>query len=116
MTGPEAGASVRKCARELAERAADAGIGGAWTLLARTPREIELELRAHAARRRQAAEDADLSAWLTGRYALLGVHAPKRYPRRPDAVARRPRRMTDVEMKRAFAAIAARGEVMDGGC
>lgn len=100
----------------MVRRAAEAGIGGAWKLMERTPRELEMELRAHAARRQATMEEMDLQAWLAGRYAMLAMHAPKRYPRRPDAVRRRPARMSDGEMKQVFAALAAGRGGEDGGC
>ena len=106
---------MRDGARHLAERAAQAGLSGAWELLARTPREIEAELRAWAERRRREQEDMELLAWRMGGYAMVGVHAPKRYPRRPNVQANRARRMTDGEMKRAFAAMAAGRRENHGG-
>ena len=67
-----------------------------------TPIEAELELTAFAARQRQALERMDEVAWLAGRYAAIGWHAPKRYPRRPEGVKRRRARMSDAEMKDAL--------------
>jgi len=45
-------------------------------------------------------ERLDDLAWLTGRYAAIGVNAPRRYPRRPDGVKRRA--MEPEAMKRVF--------------
>lgn len=69
--------------------------------------EAEWELAAFAARQRAAMERLDDLAWLTGRYAAIGVNAPKRFPRRPDGVKRRAEPMTGEAMKRAFLTIAA---------
>ena len=107
--------SLKKSAQELIKSAAEAGISRAWELAAFTPREIEMELAAIAQQRRQENHQLDLLAWLTGRYALYGMHAPRRYPRRPDAVACSPRRMSAEEMKRVFVAMAAEGR-KNGGC
>lgn len=106
---------MRDGARRLAESAAQAGVSGAWELLARTPREIDAELRAWAERRRREREDMELLAWRMGNYVMVGVHAPKRYPRRPNVRATGARRMTDDEMKRAFAAMVAGRRERDGG-
>ena len=106
---------MRDGAWQLAERAARSGVSGAWELLARTPREIDAELLAWAERRRRERENVELLAWRTGSYAMVGVHAPKRDPRRPDAPAAGARRMTDGEMKRAFAAMAAGRRENHGG-
>ena len=107
--------SLRTAALELVRSAAEAGMRGAWKLTRYTPREIQLELEAFAQRRRQEAENTDILAWRTGRYVMLALHAPRRYPRRPDAGLHRMRKMTDDEMKRVFAAMAAEGRE-DGGC
>lgn len=115
MKGGERDKSLRLCAREMMYDAAQAGFSGAQRLGALSPREIELELAALAERRRQEAELADFQAWLTGRYVLFSLHAPRRYPRRPEGVCRRPRRMTDDEMKAVFAAMAAERRE-HGGC
>lgn len=109
------GQSLRACADELVKSAAEAGFSGAWRLTEHTPREIRLELEAFARERRREAELADLIAWRTGRYVLCALHAPRRYPRRPDLFGHRKQNMTDEEMKRVFAAMVAerRG---NGGC
>ena len=73
-----------------------------------TPAEIEWELTAFAARERRAMERLDDLAWLTGRYVSIGVNAPRRYPRRPEAVARAPAEMDGAEMKRVFQNLMAR--------
>lgn len=86
----------------------------ARALLDMTPNEIKARFDACAARRRQAAQDADLLGWLVGRYVLIALHAPRRYPRRPDALVRRARRMSGAEMKRVFAAMAAERGMDDG--
>ena len=99
----------------MARKAAEAGFDGAVKLFGMTPVEAELALTAFAARQRQTLERLDEAAWLAGRYAAIGWHAPKRYPRRPNVQANRARRMTDGEMKRAFAAMAAGREENHGG-
>lgn len=73
-----------------------------------TPAEIEWELTAFAARRRLQMERLDDLAWLTGRYAAIGVNAPKRYPHKPDGVVRRPAEMDDEAMKQVFLRMAER--------
>lgn len=67
-----------------------------------TPLEVEWELSAFAARRRLEAERMDDLAWLVGRYAAIGVNAPRRYPRRPDGVKRAVKEMGAEEMKAVF--------------
>ena len=116
MKGGGAGKSIRESAAELLEGAAELGIAGAAELLRRTPKEIEMELRAAERRRQAQAEDMDLLAWLAGRYFMLAMHAPKRYPRRPDGIRRRPEKMSDAQMKQVFAAMAAGREEGHGGC
>lgn len=88
----------------------------AWRLLRLTPAEIELEFEALAARRQLQMEQADLAAWLAGRYVLMAVHAPKKFPRSPDGVRRRPEMMSPGQMKQVFAGIAARGGKQNGNC
>lgn len=105
---------LKDSARELMRIAADAGMDGAWMLLSLTPREIEAAFRAAAEKRRRALELADAAAWLTGRYILAAVHAPRRYPRRPDGVLHRKREMDADAMKRVFAAMAVQRR--ENGC
>ena len=109
------GGSVREGAAALVESAAKAGMHAPWRLAARTPREIELEFSAFARRRQEEAERMDLLAWLVGRYVLIGMHAPKRYPRRPDAIRRAAGEMTEMQMKKVFVDIAARREARGNG-
>ena len=78
---------------------------GARELLSRTPREIESAFRSAAGKHRRELELADAAAWLAGRYMLAAVHAPRRYPRRPDGVLHRAREMDPDEMKRVFTAM-----------
>lgn len=89
-------------------RAAEAGFPGAGRLFSLTPAEIEWELTAFAARQRREAERLDDLAWLTGRYAAIGVNAPGKYPRRPDGVRRQPKEMPPEEMKRVFLGLSGR--------
>jgi len=86
----------------LVNRAVEAGLPRAWQLAELTPRQIELELRAYAARRQRESEQLDLLAWLVGRYVMTALHAPRRYPRRPDGILRPLRPMQDAEIKRVF--------------
>ena len=96
-------------------RAAEAGFPGAGRLFSLTPEEIEWELTAFAARQRVEMERLDDLAWLTGRYAAIGVNAPRKYPRRPDGVRRRTKTMTADEMKRVFMAMGRQeNEVREG--
>ena len=92
------------------ERAAEAGFSDAGRLMSLTPVEIGWELAAFAARRRLEMERLDDLAWLVGRYAAIGVNAPKKYPGRPDGVVRKSRQMDDAEMKRVFLDLAGRGK------
>ena len=88
-------------------RAARAGLQIDVGLL--TPREIMNAFEAA----RQRARDADFLAWLIGRYVALAVHAPGRYPGRPNAVREI---MEPQDMKRCFAALSERGKAHgDGG-
>lgn len=91
------------------EQAAAAGFEDAGRLMNLTPLEVEWELTAFAARRRSEMERLDDLAWLAGRYVSIGVNAPKKYPRRPDGVARKTERMDDAAMKRVFLNLAGRG-------
>lgn len=99
---------MRQSARELVRRAAEAGMENPRRLLECTPAEIEDEMRALQARREEQLERLDLLAWLVGRYVMTVVHAPRRYPRRPDGVRKSPSNMTDMQMKQVFAVLAAR--------
>ena len=106
--------SLRKDAETLMEQAARAGMGNAGCLARMMPREIEMEIDAFSAERQRRAEEMDLLAWLAGRYVITALHAPRRYPMRPDGVAKRPREMTQENMKRVFAEMAERRD-KDGG-
>ena len=86
-------------AQALMLRAAQAGMPRAWELMHLTPRDIELAFTAHAARQQRELEALDLQAWLTGRYVLSALHAPRRYPRRPDGILRPRPPMTDAQIK-----------------
>ena len=92
----------------IVERAAEMGFPGAAGLMKLTPKEIEWELTAFAARRRLEMERMDDLAWLIGRYVAVGVNAPKKFPRKPDTVKRQAKEMTDDEMKRIFTKLSAR--------
>ena len=78
-----------------------------WEILNLTPGEIELFFRSISAKRQAEMEKIDLLAYLTGRYVLTAFHAPRRYPRRPDSLMHPPKKMTDNQMKRFFADLAA---------
>lgn len=97
---------IGEAAREMMQSAAELGVSRPWLLLACTPRELQLELRARMARRQAELERLDLAGWLAGRYAMIGLHAPRRYPKKPCCVRRQAAPMTDEQMKRAFAAMA----------
>lgn len=92
----------------IVRRAAEVGVPDAGRFFDMTPVEIEWALAAFAARQRRALEQADLLAWLAGRYFAFAMHAPKRYPKRPDGIQKETRPMSDAEMKRVFMALAGR--------
>ena len=108
--------AVRKSAEELLLRAAEAGMAHPERLLHCTPREIEAAFAAHAARMQRRLEESDLLAWLTARYCTIGMHTPKRFPRRPNAVRIRRSEMTDAQMRRVFMEFAERRGKSDGSC
>lgn len=103
--------SIRETAREIVRQASQAGMAQACRLPEYTPAEIEAEFEAFAASRRQ----ADLAAWLTGRYVMIGVHAPKRFPSSPDCIKIPPRRMTDEQMKQVLKTMAEQRRESYGG-
>lgn len=107
--------SLKKTALDLVSRAAEAGIENAYLLPGLSPREIDLLLKAIEKKRREEAQRMDMQAWLVGRYVLAAVHAPRRYPRRPDGFGHEKKAMTDGDMKRVFAVMAARREEEHGG-
>ena len=96
---------MRASAEKLLERAARAGMADAARLLHSTPREIELEFRALARRREQEVEMAAQAAWLAGKYAMIGLHAPQKYPPMPCG---HEQCRTDEEMKDALVRAAGR--------
>jgi len=105
---------MRDSAEKLLERAARAGMADAARLLHSTPREIELEFRAFARRREREAELAAQAAWLAGKYVMIGLYAPKRYPPMPCGHGQC---MTDEEMKDALVRAAGRWNDEHGtGC
>lgn len=106
--------SLKSSARELVVRAAEAGIENAHRLTALSPREIELQMKAIAALWRMDLQRMDLQAWRIGRYVLLAVHAPRRYPKHPDGFQQNSAAMSDLDMKRAFMAMAVRKEEQHG--
>lgn len=110
------GMQLRQSARELVQQAARAGMQHPGEILHFSPREIETEFRALAARRQRETEQLDLLAWLTGRYVLMAMHVPRRYPHRPDGVLHKKEAMAAADMKRVFAAMAARREEEHGDC
>ena len=59
---------------------------------------------------------ADFSAWLIGRYVMLAVHAPRKFPHSPDMVRSPAREMTPGQMKQVFKDIAAKRGETDGNC
>ena len=97
---------LRREFEEIARQAAEAGYPDAGALFRMTPTEIGWALSAFAARRQAEMERLDDLAWLAGRYAAIGVNAPKKYPRRPDGVKRVVRPMGAEEMKRVFVGLA----------
>lgn len=103
--------SMRERMEEWSLQAARAGMDGVENIAHKTIYEIEMEMEAFVAKRRRAAEDMDLLAWLAGRYVLTAIHAPRRYPAQPNGVAGRPREMRPEEMKRVFQAMAERRDM-----
>lgn len=99
---------LRRGFEKVVRRAAEAGYSGAGRLFYLTPVEVEWELEAFAARKRMEMERLDDLAWLVGRYAAIGVNAPKKYPRRPDGVKRAVREMDAAQMKGVFVGMAGR--------
>jgi len=87
-----------------------------WQLLRLTPREIGMEFEALAARDHQRAARADLAAWLAGRYVMLAVHAPRKFPRSPDMVRGPMREMSPDQIKQVFKHIAAKRGEPNGNC
>lgn len=104
--GVGSGATLRRQAETLANRAAELGLDDPDELLSHTPAEIERILRAHAVRQRSRMEMLDAAAWLTGRYAARALCDPKRYPVHPDGLVRPA--MDAAAMKSVFAGMAAR--------
>lgn len=100
--GVERGGSLRRRFEEIVRRAAEAGYPNPVGLYRCTPSEAELLLTSFAADRRGRLERIDLTAWLIGRYAALGWHNPRRYPRRPEAIRPANPEMSDAEMKDAL--------------
>ena len=107
-SSPRDAGNVRERFLEIARQAAEAGYPDAQSLFSLTPTEIEWALNAFAAQERRSSRRMDAQAWLTGRYAAIGWHAPRRYPRRPNAVYTPPAQMSDREMKDVFERLARR--------
>lgn len=99
---------LRRSFLDAVYRLTEVGFEGAWRLFDLTPMEVEWEISAFAARRRLELERMDELAWLVGRYAAIGVNAPRRYPKRPDSVVRRTAPMNDEAMKQVFLRLAQR--------
>lgn len=97
---------LRRSFLETVRKLTEVGFAGAWRLFDLTPMEVEWEIAAFAARRRMELERMDELAWLVGRYAAIGVNAPRRYPKRPDGVVRQAAPMDDESMKQAFLRLA----------
>ena len=79
----------------------------AAALMEMTPREVELELTAFAAREKA----RRLETWLLGRYVAIAVHDPSRYPPPPFGIS--PASMTDDEMKQRLLAMRGKDEHND---
>lgn len=85
-----------------------------WRIAEFAPAEIELAFQSLSARRQAELERIDTLAYLTGRYVLIALHSPRRYPRRPDGILHPPPKMTDNQMKQFFADLAARKGAENG--
>lgn len=89
------------------ESAASAGFPNPDGLWRMTLSEMQRALEAHAESRRIQAEQEDRVAWMTGYYAAIAWHAPRRYPRQPRLVRRGWKPMTEEQMRHALMAFAA---------
>lgn len=99
--------TVRAAYSQIIEQAARAGMPGAMDMWRISPEEMRLKLLAFSAAQHDMLKQADTAAWLTGYYTALGINAPKRFPKKPNGIARR-EHMTDEQMKRAALAFAAK--------
>ena len=110
MTAKDNRFAVRQSAEELIQSSAEAGMAHPERILHLTPREIAAAFVALESERQRRLEDLDLLAWMIGRYVSIGVNAPKRFPRRPNALRTRRQPMTDAQMRRVFINIAERSK------
>lgn len=98
---------TRREYERLFERLAALGMEGVGRFFSWTPREIEWEIRAFAAKKIAVTDALSALAWLMGGYVTLGVHAPGRYPKTmPGRVTHGT--MTDEAMKQVFLSLAGR--------
>ena len=77
---------MRQVYSEVIDSAFEAGISDAWAWWHKTPKEIEGRLKAHKNGQQRALEQADLLAWMIGRYSLWD---PKKYPTKPNTIERK---------------------------
>lgn len=98
----------------LMENAAAAGVSHAWEWQHLSPAQLDLEIKALDARRKRELEQIDLLAWLAGRYVLCALHAPRRYPRRPDGIILPRAPMSDAQMKGVLMRLAEKGREQNG--
>lgn len=98
---------IYRACLEIVCRAAEDGVCTAAEAWHMTPEELSWNIRAHARARVSRMKDMDLTAWLIGQYAAVGIHSPGRYPGRPDRV--RERAAGDDEMRKLMKDIALRG-------
>ena len=89
---------------QIALRGARQGLGTRREILEMTPRELEEARQRREAWEEWLMEKMDALAWLVGQYVAVALHAPERYPLRPDRAtrnARTPEEMRQVLMRMA---------------
>ena len=89
---------------EIALQGARQGLGTRREILEMTPRELEEARQRREAWEEWLMEKMDALAWLVGQYVAVALHAPERYPLRPDRAtrnARTPEEMRQVLMRMA---------------
>lgn len=98
--------ACRTLCGEIAHQAVRQGLGLGREILKMNPRELEEALQRREAIEEWMMEKMDALAWLVGQYVAVALHAPERYPLRPDRVMRRAR--TQEEMRQVLMRMAER--------
>lgn len=80
-----------------------------------TPAEVNGRLTAFASKASEEIENADLLAWMIGKYVAYGVNAPKKYPKRPELMKKQKpsREMDDDELMTMMTAFAETHNVIE---